>query len=73
MLCLCVLCKYVNGNVYKHSVLLEKIHHKAYEFVSNIHGRMRKPSVASACTYVHTRAISRKRTRFSLRAAAEYC
>ena len=21
MLCLCVLCKYVNGNVYKHSVL----------------------------------------------------
>ena len=24
MLCLCVLCKYVNGNLYKHSVLLEK-------------------------------------------------
>ena len=24
MLCLCVLCKNVNGNVYKHSVLLEK-------------------------------------------------
>ena len=71
MLCLCVLCKYVNGNVYKHSVLLR--HHKAYEFVrrllSNIHGRMRKPS---ACTYVHTRAISRKRTRFSLRSAEKY-
>ena len=34
-----------------------KIHHKAYEFVrrllSNIHGRMRKPSVPSACTYVN--------------------
>ena len=76
MLCLCVLCKYVNGNVYKHSVLQEKIHHKAYEFVrrllSNIHGRMRKLSVPSACTYVHTRAISRKRTRFSLRAAEKY-
>ena len=57
MLCLCVLCKYVNGNVYKHSVLQKKIHHKAYEFVrrllSIIHVRMRKPS---ACTYVHTRA-----------------
>ena len=76
MLCLCVLCKYVNGNVYKHSVLLEKNHHKACEFVrrllSNIHGRMRKPSVPSACTYVHTQAISRKRTRFSLRAAEKY-
>ena len=78
MLCLCVLCKYVNGNVYKHSVLQnrKKIHHKAYEFVrgllSNIHGCMRKPSVPSACTYVHTRAISRKRTRFSLRAAEKY-
>ena len=51
MLCLCVLCKYVNGNVYKHSVLQKKIHHKACEFVrrllSNIHGRMRKPSVPS--------------------------
>ena len=35
MLCLCVLCKYVNGNVYKHSVLLEK--HKAYEFVRIIY------------------------------------
>ena len=71
MLCLCVLCKYVNGNVYKHSVL--QVHHKAYEFVrrrlGNIHGRMRK---TSACTYVHTRAISRKRTRFSLRAAEKY-
>ena len=76
MLCLCVLCKYVNGNVYKHSVLQKKIHHKAYEFVrrllSNIHGRMRKRSDPSACTYVHTRAISRKRTRFSLRAAEKY-
>ena len=72
MLCLCVLCEYVNGNVYKHSVL-QKIHNKAYEFVrrllSNIHGRMRKPS---ACTYVRTRVISRKRTRFSLRAAEKY-
>ena len=49
------------------------VSYKAYEFVrrllSNIHGRMRKPSVR---TYVHTRAISRKRTRFSLRAAEKY-
>ena len=44
MLCLCVLCKYVNGNVYKHSVL----HHKVVRRLSNIHGRMRKPS---ACTH----------------------
>ena len=62
MLCLCVLCKYVNGNVYKHSVL----HHKAYEFVrrllSNIHGRMRKPSVPSA---TYTRALSRESARAS--------
>ena len=62
------LCKYVNGNVYKHSVLQKIIHHKAYEFVrrllSNIHGRMRKLSVPSACTYV-TRALSRESARAS--------
>ena len=56
MLCLCVLCKYVNGNIYKHSVLLEKIHHKAYEFVrrllSNIHGRMRKPYLRTYARYL---------------------
>ena len=64
--------KYVNGNVYKHSILQKKNHHKAYEFVrrlSNIHGGMRKPS---ACTYIHTRVISRKRMRFSLRAEEKY-
>ena len=62
MLCLCVLCKYVNGNVYKHSVL----HHKAYEFVSNIHGThqlvltyTRTPSreSARASHYVKRRSI----------------
>ena len=66
MLYLCVLCKYVNVNVYKHSVLQEKIHHKAYEFVrrllSNIHGRMRKLSVPSA---TYTRALSRESARAS--------
>ena len=31
-----IVCKYVNGNVYKHSVLLEKNHHKAYEFVRRL-------------------------------------
>ena len=71
MLCLCVLCKYVNGNVYKHSVLQKKIHHKAHEFVrrlSNMHGRMRKPS---ACTYVHTRAIPTRVQRRSIRNIAK--
>ena len=62
--------------MYTSTVYFKKLHHKAYEFVrrllSNIHGRMRKPSVPSACTYVHTRAISRKRTRFSLREAEKY-
>ena len=61
MLCLCVLCKYVNGNVYKHSVL----HHKANEFVrrllSNIHGRMRK----SCVLLTYTRALSRESARAS--------
>ena len=51
MLCLCVLCKYVNGNVYKHSVLQEKNSSQSCE--KNIHGRMRKPS---ACTYIRTHA-----------------
>ena len=34
MLCLCVLCKYANGNVYKHSVLQEK--NSPYEFVKRL-------------------------------------
>ena len=59
MLCLCVLCKYVNGNVYKHSVLQEK--HKVVRRLSNIHGRMRKPS--ALLTY--TRALSRESARAS--------
>ena len=57
MLCLCVLCKYVNGNVY----FKEKIHHKAYEFVrrllSNIHGRM---LLSRRLVLTYTRALSRE-------------
>ena len=60
MLCLCVLCKYVNGNVYKHSVL--KIHHKAYEFVRRIYTGA---CVNHRLVLTYTRALSRESARAS--------